>query len=278
MDTARRSPIARFGADRLIIVASLVALTAGAWAWLWLNAPPGGGGTSAADGGSTPMPTNMSMTMDVVAAMAPTAWTPATAGLTFAMWWIMMLGMMVPSSLPAILLFTRVQRHYLPAAQAVRLSGLFTGGYLAVWTAFSALATALHWALAAGDVLSPATMRVGTTVGAGLFAIAGLYQLSPLKNACLRHCRSPAEFLTTHRRPGAAGAFVTGVHHGLYCVGCCWPLMTLLFVGGVMNMLWVATLAVLILLEKLMSGGVWLARGSGVAMLAIAVAMLVRVA
>ena len=275
MDTARRSPIARFGADRLIIVASLVALTLGAWTWLWLNASMGSSAMSAADGGSMPMPMNMPMTMDVMAAMAPTSWTPATAGLTFAMWWIMMLGMMIPSSLPAILLYARVQRRYLPAATALRLSALFIGGYLAAWGAFSVAATSLQWALAAGGVLSPVTMQIGTAAGAGLFAIAGLYQLTSLKHACLRHCRSPAEFLTTHRRPGGVGAFVTGAHHGLYCVGCCWLLMALLFVGGVMNMLWVATLAVLVLLEKLLSGGIWLARGSGVAMLAIAVAMLV---
>lgn len=254
---------------------SLVALTLGAWAWLWLNAPADGG-PSAATGGSMPMPMNVPMTMGVMAAMAPTAWTPATVGLTFAMWWIMMLGMMIPSSLPAILLYARVQHHYQPAAAALRLSALFTGGYLAAWGAFSVAATSLQWALTAGGLLSPVTMQIGTAAGAGLFAIAGLYQLSPLKHACLRHCRSPVEFLTTHRRPGAAGAFVTGAHHGLYCVGCCWLLMTLLFVGGVMNMLWVATLAVLVLLEKLMSGGVWLARGSGVAMLAIAAAILVR--
>lgn len=271
MDAARRSPVARFGADRFIIVGSLVALTLGAWGWLWLNAPMGNG-TPAANGGSMPMP----MTDGVMAAMAPTSWTPATVGLTFAMWWIMMLGMMIPSSLPAVLLYARVQRHYLPAAAALRLSTLFTGGYLAAWGAFSAAATALQWTLTAAGVLSPVTMQVGVAVGAALFALAGLYQLSPLKHACLRHCRSPAEFLTTHRRPGAAGAFVTGAHHGFYCVGCCWMLMALLFVGGVMNMLWVATLAVLILLEKLASGGVWLARGSGVAMLAIAAAMLLR--
>lgn len=276
MDAARRSPVARFGPDRLIIVASLVALTFGAWAWLLLHQPMGGGDVPAAGGESMRRPIDMPMTMDAMASMAPTAWTPTTLGLTFAMWWMMMLGMMIPSSLPAILLHARVQRHYLPAATALRLSMLFTGGYLATWSAFSAVATLLQWVLAAGGMLSPATMQVGTTAGAGLFAIAGLYQLSPLKNACLRHCRSPAEFLTTHRRSGGGGAFLTGAHHGLYCVGCCWLLMTLLFVGGVMNMLWVAALAVLVLLEKLSSGGVWLARGSGVAMLAIAAAILMR--
>lgn len=274
MDAARRSPLARFGADRLIIVASLVALTIGAWAWLWLNAPVHGSGMPAEEAESMSMPMDMPMAMDAMATTAPPAWTPATLGLTFAMWWIMMLGMMIPSSLPAILLHARVQRHYLPAASALRLSALFTGGYLGAWAGFSAVATSLQWALTAGGVLSPVTMRVGAPVGAALFASAGLYQLSPLKHACLRHCRSPAEFLTTHRRAGAAGTFVTGAHHGLYCVGCCWLLMALLFVGGVMNMLWVATLAVLVLLEKLMSGGVWLARGSGLAMLAIAAALL----
>lgn len=225
------------------------------------------------------MPIRMAMPMagmPGMTSMAPTAWNATTFALAFAMWWIMMLGVMIPSALPAILLHARVQRRYLPATAALRLTALFAGGYLSAWGLFSVLATALQWSFDAGGVLSPITLQVGATLGAGLFAVAGLYQLSPLKNVCLHHCRSPAEFLAMHRRPGAGGAFLTGAHHGLYCVGCCWLLMLLLFVGGVMNLVWVAALAVLILLEKLMPRGHWLARGSGAAMLVVAAVMLVQ--
>jgi predicted metal-binding membrane protein len=118
--------------------------------------------------------------------------------------------------------------------------------------------------------MSQMSMAVGSTIAAVLFAGAGLYQLSPLKYACLRHCRAPAEFISTHQRPGLRGALRTGAHHGLYCVGCCWLLMALLFAGGVMNLLWVAGLTVFVLLEKTVPAGHWLARASGVAMLAVA--------
>lgn len=311
MDAARRSALERFGADRRLIVASLVALTLIAWAYIWLLAEgmargdmslmgmgadvpgvasgggasmPMGGGASMPMGGSESMPMNggAPMPMDDHAAMqmpdmlgaAPAPWTAATFGLMFQMWWIMMVGMMVPSSMPTILLYARVQRHWLPEQSATRHVALFTAGYLVAWAVFSAIATTTQWSLNASGLLAPMTMSVGTKLGAALFAAAGLYQLSPLKNVCLRHCRSPAEFLAQHRRPGAAGAFVTGAHHGLYCVGCCWLLMALLFTGGVMNLLWVAALAMLVLLEKLVPYGHRFARASGVAMLGVAAYLL----
>jgi predicted metal-binding membrane protein len=178
---------------------------------------------------------------------------------------------MIPSALPTILLHARVQRpHRDDASEASKLALLFAAGYLVAWAAFSIVATTAQWALTSMGLLSPMTMSAGAIVGAALFVLAGLYQLSPLKNACLRHCRSPAEFLAMHHRPGRFGAFTTGAHHGLYCVGCCWLLMALLFAGGVMNLLWVVALAVLVLLEKLLPHGQWVARASGIAMLAIA--------
>jgi predicted metal-binding membrane protein len=117
-------------------------------------------------------------------------------------------------------------------------------------------------------------MSVGDVVSAALFALAGLYQLSPLKSACLRHCRSPAEFLSNHHRPGGFGALVTGAHHGIYCIGCCWMLMALLFAVGVMNLLWVAALAAFVLIEKLLPHGLWIARSGGILMLATAAYLL----
>jgi predicted metal-binding membrane protein len=170
----------------------------------------------------------------------------------------------------------RVQHHHRSdTAEASQLALLFAAGYLAAWAAFSLAATTVQWALTMAGWLAPMTMSAGNALGAILFAFAGLYQLSPLKYACLKHCRSPAEFLSAHHRPGAAGAFVTGAHHGFYCVGCCWLLMALLFAGGVMNILWVVALAILVLLEKLVPHGQWVARISGVLMLAFAAYLLV---
>jgi predicted metal-binding membrane protein len=183
----------------------------------------------------------------------------------------MMVGMMNPSALPMILLHERVQQHNLGEGPALQLSALFTLGYLLAWGLFSLVATSLQWGLQSAGWLSPMSMSVGTTLGSVLFAAAGIYQLTPLKNACLKHCRSPAEFLVEHRRTGLAGAVLTGIHHGLYCVGCCAVLMLLLFTAGVMNLIWVATIAAFVLIEKLAPHGLWIARIGGVAMLGIAV-------
>jgi len=198
------------------------------------------------------------------------AWSSTTVVLMFLMWAVMMIGMMIPSAMPAILLHARIQHHYRPARPASLATGAFSLGYLIAWAGFSFIATMSQWALSAAGLLSPITMTVNLQIGAVLFAAAGLYQLSPLKNVCLRHCRAPAEFLSGHHRPGLSGAVLTGVHHGLYCVGCCWMLMALLFAGGVMNLLWVAALAIFVLLEKLFPYGHWLARFGGAAMLAVA--------
>jgi predicted metal-binding membrane protein len=271
LDAARRSSLARFGADRLLILTSLVLLTLIAWAYLGLLAARMGRGDMSLMGMSA-------APMDGAMAAMPAAWTAQTFALMALMWWVMMVGMMIPSALPAILLHARVQRHHRPAAgEAARLALLFAGGYLAAWAAFSVVATFAQWALTTAGLLAPMTMTAGAVLGAALFALAGIYQLSPLKNACLRHCRSPAEFLSAHHRPGRSGAFVTGAHHGIYCIGCCWLLMALLFAGGVMNLLWVFTLAALVLLEKLMPRGQWVARISGVLMLAAAAYLLAAV-
>jgi predicted metal-binding membrane protein len=265
LDSARRSPLARFGTDRLLILTSLVLVTLLAWAYLWLLAARMDGGDMSLMGMGA-MPAGSAM---------PMAWTAATFLLMALMWWVMMVGMMIPSALPAILLHARVQRHHRPdAAEASRYGLLFAVGYMVAWALFSLGATTAQWGLTEVELLAPMSMTVGATAGAVLFVLAGLYQLSPLKSACLRHCRSPAEFLSSHYRPGGIGAFTTGAHHGLYCVGCCWLLMLLLFAGGVMNLLWVFVLAVFVLVEKLLPHGLWVARSSGVVMLAFAVWLL----
>jgi predicted metal-binding membrane protein len=210
------------------------------------------------------------MSVDRAIAMSPVPWTARTFVLMLVMWWIMMVGMMIPSALPMILLHDRLQRHYAGSAAAFRLTALFSLGYLIAWGGFSLVATALQWGLHSSGLLAPMSLSVGAKFGALLFIAAGIYQLSPLKNVCLRHCRSPAEFLVEHRRPGTLGALLSGGHHGLYCVGCCWLLMLLLFAVGVMNLVWVAALAVLILIEKVAPRAEWVTRASGLLLLAAA--------
>jgi predicted metal-binding membrane protein len=232
-----------------------------AWAYLLLL-------TAAMQRGDMSLMGGPLMPMPGMAAMMPAPWTWATFVLTFLMWWVMMVGMMIPSSLPAILLFSRIQHHYRKGDRPGLYVAAFVAGYLLAWGAFSALATAAQWGLGSAGLMSQMSMSVGSTLAATLLAAAGLYQLSPLKHACLRHCRSPAEFIAAHQRPGLSGALRTGAYHGIYCVGCCWLLMALLFVGGVMNLLWVAGLAVFVLVEKIVPAGHWFARLSGIAMLA----------
>lgn len=199
----------------------------------------------------------------------PAVWSLRDWGLTVAMWWIMMVAMMAPSAAPTILLHARVHRHALAQGQAEGLAptAAFAAGYLLVWLGFSLAAAALQWGLERTALVSM-TGSQSRWLSGGVLAAAGLYQLSPLKNVCLSHCRSPGAFLSQHWRPGALGAVRLGVLHGAFCVGCCWTLMALLFVGGVMNLAWIAALTLLVLAEKLVPGGPWVARAAGVAVLA----------
>ena len=190
--------------------------------------------------------------------------------LTVLMWWTMMIGMMVPSAAPMILLFGSVQRRQLAAENPTLRVVLFAAGYLATWGAFSVLAAAAQVELTRLALLAPMNLTVTTRVGALFVALAGVYQLTPLKDVCLRRCRSPAEFLSGHWRPGNAGALRMGVDHGAYCVGCCWLLMGLLFVVGVMNLLWVAAIAAFVLIEKLLPHGETTAKASGLVLLLLA--------
>jgi len=192
--------------------------------------------------------------------------------LIIAMWWIMMIAMMAPSAAPAILLYAGVHRQALARGQVqdkLAPTGAFAAGYLVLWLGFSVVAAALHWALERVGLVS--AMMMGSKsrwLSAGVLIAAGLYQLSPLKHRCLAHCRAPASFLSRHWRPHGSGAFLLGVLHGLYCVGCCWMLMALLFVGGVMNLAWIAALAALVLMEKVLPAGQWIRRATGIVLLA----------
>ncbi|WP_170383358.1 DUF2182 domain-containing protein [Ruegeria atlantica] len=196
-------------------------------------------------------------------------WTPTYVVLIFLMWWVMMIAMMTPSAAPTVLLFTAIKRMGPDKSRASRLSLCFLTGYLVAWAAFSAFATGAQWGLELIGLSDGPMMTIKSKAFAGSVLIAaGLYQLSNLKTACLRHCRSPAQFLADHNRPGAYGAFRTGALHGAFCLGCCWALMLLLFVGGVMNLYWIVGIAIYVALEKLMPRARWLVPLTGLALIA----------
>ncbi|MGF1552433.1 MAG: DUF2182 domain-containing protein [Paracoccaceae bacterium] len=178
--------------------------------------------------------------------------------LLLSMWWVMMVAMMVPAAAPTILLYARtVRRQVARGRMSGRAgTGAFLGGYLAAWLGFSVAAAGLQLGLEAAGLLRPMLMSGNDArFAAAVLAAAGLWQLSPLKAVCLAHCRSPADWLSRHWRPGPAGAFRMGVEHGVFCVGCCWALMALLFVGGVMNVVWIAALTLLVAVEKIAPAG-----------------------
>jgi predicted metal-binding membrane protein len=193
-------------------------------------------------------------------------WNGPYALLVFLMWLVMMIAMMIPSVAPTILLQASLLRHSGRSAQVPRVSSAFLAGYIAVWAGFSLAATLTQWALEAAGLVSASMMTLINTWPGGLLLIAaGLFQFTPLKGACLAHCRSPVRFLTERRRPGSSGAFLMGAEHGVYCLGCCWILMALLFVGGIMNLYWIVGLAVFVALEKLTPCGETISKvlGSG---------------
>ena len=176
--------------------------------------------------------------------------------LVLGMWAVMMAGMMLPSATPTVLLYARIVRSDTRLPSPLRRVYIFACGYMLAWCGFSLLATLLQWRLAAAAALTPMMRLHSTMLGAALLLVAGVYQWTPLKHRCLERCRTPAEFIATNWRPGWRGALRLGWHHGLYCLGCCWALMLLLFVGGVMNLAWIAALTLAVLLEKLAPFGV----------------------
>ena len=216
--------------DRAIILASLVAVAGLSWAYLF--------------GLSQDM-----ASMDDMPGMAMSS-APAPFSLTATMWAVMMVGMMLPSTMPMILLFTTVQRKQ--GKQPILMTSTFAAGYLLIWGGFAVAAAALQVGLGQMALLSPSMALVSTRLAGLVFLLAAAYEFSPLKNRCLTQCSSPIGFITSHWHPGIAGAFRMGLSHGAFCVGCCWALMLLLFAAGVMNLLWVAALAVLVLVQKVL--------------------------
>jgi predicted metal-binding membrane protein len=243
--------------DRLIVIGGLVAIALLAWAYTIYLAQ----GMEQIDLAALAQPRAMS-------------WGALEFVSLFFMWVVMMVAMMVPSAAPVALTFSRMLPGH--GAPVVSHTALFIAGYFVVWSVFSALATVAQWGLHATALLSP-SMETTSDLFAGMVLIAaGLFQFTPLKHVCLDHCRSPLGFFLTEWRGGAAGAFVMGWRHGTYCVGCCAVLMALLFVTGVMNLLWIAALSLFVLIEKVFPAGNRIAKFSGVLLIAAGVWMLWR--
>jgi len=238
--------------DRLVVLAALLILAALAWAYvLWLAH-------------------DMAMPMGPMMAPAAHAWSIADFGFTFAMWAVMMVGMMTPSAAPMILIYARVARQAAGQGHVFASTLWFAAGYLLAWVAFSALAALAQGALIDAALITPMLASAGRYFGGAVLIAAGLYQWTPLKDACLAQCRAPLDFIMRHGgfRPRAHRALMLGLRHGLYCVACCWALMALLFVGGVMNVLWIAGLAIFVLFERVLPAGRLVARVGGTALIA----------
>ncbi|MER9327012.1 DUF2182 domain-containing protein [Mesorhizobium sp. M0152] len=251
--------------DRAVVMVALVVIAVLAWAYvLWLAADM--------DLPGMDMP-GMDMTGTAMGMPGFRAWASADFAFIFMMWAVMMIGMMTPSVAPMLLLYAGVGRKAEASGRPMASTVWFFTGYLTVWIAFSLVATAAQWLLARLLLLSPA-MATNSTVFGGLVLIAaGLYQWTPMKAVCLRQCQAPIAFLARRGgfRSDPLGAFRLGIDHGAYCLGCCWTLMALLFVGGVMNVLWIAGIAALVLLEKTVPTGQLVPRVSGVMMTAVGV-------
>ena len=177
----------------------------------------------------------------------------------FFMWWLMMIAMMTPSAAPTLLLFHNLKRIGSERNRALYYTYLFLSGYLIVWALFSLIACILHKFFDNSSITDIGMMQIRSIQFSGTLLIAaGIYQFTPLKNACLEKCRTPIDFLSSNNRKGAKGSFIMGAHHGLFCLGCCWALMALLFVGGVMNLFWITGLALYVLIEKIIIKARWL--------------------
>lgn len=272
-DTALETLLRR---DRMVVAVSLLALTVITWLYiLWLAAgmdgipvtpaPGGGMGADMAMNMSTGGDMGMDMSTSAVADGAFRPWGPSTFAYAFVMWAVMMIGMMTPSATPMILLYARVGRQAVLQDKPFAATGFFAGGYLSAWILFAALATSGQWLMEEAVLLTPMLASASRVLSGIILISVGLFQWTPLKDACLRQCQAPLLFIQNHGgfRRKAGGAYRLGLLHGLYCVGCCWALMALLFIGGVMNVLWIAAIAIFVLAEKIVPGGQLLSRIAG---------------
>jgi len=245
--------------DRIIVGAALAVIAVAAWLYLLHMA------SAMSDMAMPDMPTMPGM---VMAMPSMHAWSWVEGSVLVVMWTVMMIAMMTPAAAPMILMFATIHRRRSAEGRPAVPTAIFILGYLAVWTIYSVVAALAQTGLHSAALLSPAMAAMSPLLAGGLLVAAGAFQWTPLKRACLAACRSPLSFLMTGWREGRAGAFVMGLRHGLYCLGCCWALMALLFVAGVMNLLWVAAIAVVVLVEKVVPRGDLVGRLAGVVFVA----------
>ena len=222
----------------------------------------------------TAIATDMPMSANVVmSAMQTQTWDLHYFFMMYLMWAIMMIGMMLPSVTPTVLIYAAVSRKAKSQGNSATSTGTFVLGYIVMWLLFSLAATLAQWGLDQAALLSPMMKSNSNYLAACLLVIAGIYQYSPLKQQCLHHCRNPMLYISSHWQPGNIGALKMGISHGIYCLGCCWVLMLLLFVGGVMNLLWIAALTIFVLLEKVLPFGDIAGRALGVGMIISGIAV-----
>ncbi len=244
--------------DQAITLAGVVGVSGLAWLYLFYDASR-----------MASMSMNTGGMGDMSARSLGTPFDPLSLALMFVMWSVMMVAMMLPSASPAIVMYSTLARKRKETGSAIAPAWLFTLGYLAVWTAFSALATGLQFGLQEAALLTEMMVLRSAWLSGLLLMAAGIYQWLPIKDACLQKCRAPLQYFMFNWRPGNAGAFLMGAEHGGFCLGCCWAIMLLLFVAGVMNLLWVAVIAVFVLIEKLIPNGAFVGRFSGLAMIVL---------
>jgi len=234
------------GQERWLVVVTLCAITLFCWIYLWQISV-------------SMQPMNMTVTSPQTILMIH-PWSITDFFYMFIMWAFMMIGMMLPSAAPMILTYACIGKNQ----KQYRHTFSFSFGYLIIWTLFSLIATVLQWVLDQTALLSPSMVSQSPVLGASILIVAGLYQCSPVKNRCLAKCRSPFQFIMTQLRPGTKGALIMGLQHGAFCLGCCGFLMALLFIGGVMNLIWIALITFFVLFEKILPHGdksTWLSGG-----------------
>ena len=240
--------------DRAILIATLVCVTLACWAWI------------------VPMARDMYGAMTGPSAwMMTTTWDAAHLLLLFAMWIVMMAGMMLPSATPTLLVYAAASRRRADGRAGTWHVYAMAAGYVLVWIGFSLCAAVLQRALSALLLLSPMMKVTSAVMSGGLLITAGIYQFTPLKKTCLASCSAPITFLMRRWREGGSGAFRLGVEHGLLCVGCCWPLMLLLFAGGVMNLMVIGAVTAVVLMEKIASFGPRTVRLTGILLIVLGV-------
>ncbi len=247
--------------DRVVVLAALLATTGLAWAYIvFLAVQMDMGGMDMAGFRMAATAAGMVMTPGFE------SWTGTEFAFTLLMWVVMMIGMMMPSAAPVILLYARVGRQAAGEGKPFASTGWFVSGYFVAWTAFSVAATAAQWGLDRAALLTPTMASASTLLGGIVLIAAGAYQWTSLKDRCLTQCQSPLQFIQRSGgfRRDPFGSLRLGASHGMYCVGCCWALMTLLFVGGVMNVLWISVIAILVLAEKVIPAGRFIGRFAGV--------------